>query len=170
MSGRNWRKLCELHAKYDLKDTPLIWLTRNRVEAVKCIEPTNITRLSMEIVDFIQDTGKGMILFEGIEYLISQNSYPIILRFIQLLNDKIMLGNSGMLIPLNPLILQESELYMLERDMKTLPWWSGFKLQAVLSIHLQYSLVVGRRRHNLFYKVKNGDIISERSDFFKCII
>jgi two-component system cell cycle response regulator len=111
----------ELRDVYDFQDLPIIWLTRNRIESETCVDPSNITRLSVEISKFIQDTERGAILLEGLEYLISQNNYPVILRFIHLLNDKIMLGNSCMIVPLNPLILKENELHMLERDMKSLP-------------------------------------------------
>ena len=111
----------EIRVKYQFQETPIIRLTRNRIDAETCVDPSNITRLSVEISKFIQNTPRGVILLEGLEYLISQNNYPIILRFIQLLNDKIMLGNSCMIIPLNPLILKENELHMLERDMKSLP-------------------------------------------------
>ncbi len=111
----------ELRDVYDFQELPIVWLTRNRIESEMCVDPSNITRLSVEISNFIQNTERGAILLEGLEYLISQNNYPIILRFIHLLNDKIMLGNSCMIVPLNPLILKENELHMLERDMKSLP-------------------------------------------------
>ena len=55
---------------------------------------------------------------EGLEYLISQNSYQIILHFVQLINDKIMLNNSIIIIPIDPMVLSERELHLLERDMK----------------------------------------------------
>jgi len=111
----------EIREKYGLDNIPIIWLTRNRIETEKCIDPSNVTRLSVEISTFISNIDSGSILLEGLEYLISYNDYPLILRFLQLMNDKIMLGNSCMIVPLNPQILQENELHMLEREMKSLP-------------------------------------------------
>ena len=99
---------------------PIIWLTRNNLNFEHCIDPTNLSRLSMEIINFINGSENGIILLEGLEYLISQNSYQIILHFIQLINDKIMLSNSTIIVPLDPLILNERELHLLERDMKLL--------------------------------------------------
>lgn len=107
-----------LISKYSWEKIPIIWLTNNNLEGAHCIDPTNLSRLSMEIVNFIKQTKDGIILLEGLEYLISQNSYPIILRFVQLINDKVMLSNSIILIPLDPLILNERELHLIERDMK----------------------------------------------------
>ncbi len=107
-----------LREKFGIKDVPCIWLTRNHLNNVQCIDPTNLSRLSMEIINFIKDSGNGIIILEGLEYLISQNSYQIILHFVQLINDKIMLSNCIIIIPIDPLVLSERELHLLERDMK----------------------------------------------------
>jgi two-component system cell cycle response regulator len=95
-------------------------LTNNNLDNEKCIDPTNLSRLTIEIVNFIKESKNGIILLEGLEYLISQNSYQIILRFIQLINDKIMLSRCIIITTIDPLILTERELHLLERDMKLL--------------------------------------------------
>jgi two-component system cell cycle response regulator len=107
-----------LRDKYHWEDVPIIWLTNNNLAKEQCIDPTNLSRLSIEIVNFVKETKNGIIMLEGLEYLISQNSYQIILRFIQLINDKIMLSNGIIIVPIDPLILSERELHLLERDMK----------------------------------------------------
>lgn len=107
-----------LRKRYNWENVPITWLTNNNLEKEHCIDPTNLSRLSIEIINFIKETKNGIILLEGLEYLISQNSYQIILRFIQLINDKIMLSNCIILVPIDPLILNERELHLLERDMK----------------------------------------------------
>jgi two-component system cell cycle response regulator len=109
-----------LREKYPIKDVHCIWLTRNHLNNEHCIDPTNLSRLSIEIVNFIKESNDGIVLLEGLEYLISQNSYQIILHFVQLINDKIMLSNSIIMIPIDPLVLTERELHLLERDMKLL--------------------------------------------------
>jgi two-component system cell cycle response regulator len=106
----NWKK----------KDIHIIWLTRNNLDTEHCIDPTNLSRLSIEIINFINESKNGIVLLEGLEYLISQNSYHIILHFIQLLNDKLMLSDCVVAVPLDPLVLTERELHLLERDMKLL--------------------------------------------------
>ena len=104
--------------KYNWKKVPIIWLTNNNLNNEHCIDPTNLSRVTNEIVNFINESKNGIILLEGLEYLISQNSYQIILRFIQLINDKIMLSNCIIIVPIDPLIFNERELHLLERDMK----------------------------------------------------
>ncbi len=122
---KNRKALCitrknpsKLREQYNWQNLPIIWLTRNNLETEHCIDPTNISRLSIEIINFIKNSKDGIILIEGLEYLISQNSYQIILHFIQLINDKIMLSNCTIIVPMDPLILNERELHLLERDMK----------------------------------------------------
>lgn len=107
-----------LREQFKWKNLQIIWLTRNNLDSENCIDPTNISRLSIEIVNFISKSKNGIILLEGLEYLISQNSYQIILHFMQLINDKIMLSNCTIIVPLDPLILSEREVHLLERDMK----------------------------------------------------
>jgi len=107
-----------LREKYNWKEVQIIWLTNNNLNNEYCINPTNLSRLTNEIVNFNKESKNGIILLEGLEYLISQNSYQIILRFIQLINDKIMLSNCIIIVPIDPLIFNERELHLLERDMK----------------------------------------------------
>ncbi len=106
-----------LREEYKWTDIPIIWLTNNNIEKEHCIDPTNLSRLSIKIVNFIKQNSNGIIILEGLEYLISQNSYQFILRFVQLINDKVMLSNCILLIPIDPLILSEREVHLLERDM-----------------------------------------------------
>lgn len=115
ITRENPRRIIE---KYNWEKVPIIWLTRNNLPKEHCIDPTNLSRLTIDIVNFIKESKTGIILLEGLEYLISQNSYQIILRFIQLINDKIMLSNCIILVPVDPLILNQRELHLLERDMK----------------------------------------------------
>ena len=122
-NGRKGLCICRsnpkrLREKYGLNDVHCIWLTRNHLDNEHCIDPTNLSRLSIELVNFIKESSNGIILMEGLEYLISQNSYQIILHFVQLINDKIMLNNSIIIIPIDPMVLSERELHLLERDMK----------------------------------------------------
>lgn len=95
-----------------------IWLTFNK--GPNCIEPTNITRLSIRIQDFLKENKNATILFDGLEYLTSQNDFSTILHFIQLLNDKIMISDSKLILSINPFAFKPKELAQLEREMESL--------------------------------------------------
>ena len=99
-------------------NSSLIWLTFNK--GPNCIEPTNITRLSLRIQKFLQENKNATILFDGLEYLTSQNDFSTILHFIQLVNDKIMVSDSKLILSLNPSAFKPKELALIEREMESL--------------------------------------------------
>ncbi len=102
----------------EISDKSLIWLTYNK--GPNCIEPTNITRLSLRIQEFLKDNKQSTIVFDGLEYLTSQNDFSTILHFIQLLNDKIMISDSKLIISINPTAFRPNELALIEREMESL--------------------------------------------------
>lgn len=121
--GHGVQGLCVTHQhpdkvrnKWNLETTPIIWLTRNNVEGEHCLDPLSIVTLSTIIQSFLQKTDNGIILFEGLEYLITQNSFSAILKLIQQIADKIMLSNTTLLLSIDPLTLDKKELRLLERD------------------------------------------------------
>ncbi|MFW9878706.1 MAG: DUF835 domain-containing protein [Candidatus Thorarchaeota archaeon] len=95
-----------------------IWLTFNK--GPNCIDPTNITRLSIRIQEFLKENKNATILFDGLEYLASQNDFSTILHFIQLVNDKIMLSDSKLILSINPFAFKPKELAQIEREMESL--------------------------------------------------
>jgi archaellum biogenesis ATPase FlaH len=94
----------------------LIWLTYNK--GPNCIEPTNITRLSLRIQEFLKSNKNATIVFDGLEYLTSQNDFSTILHFIQLVNDKIMISDSKLILSINPNAFRPNELAQIEREME----------------------------------------------------
>jgi PAS domain S-box-containing protein len=106
----------KIRDEYGLKKTPIVWLTTNRLEQFHCISPSGIAELSSVIVAFLERTKNGVIMLEGLEYLISQNSYKTILNLFQLLNDKIMMSDSRLLISMDPLTLDEKETHLLQKE------------------------------------------------------
>ena len=103
---------------YLLNDIPIFWLSADSPNKENIIAPTFLPQLNTLIVDFIQKNNNVVILLEGIEYLIDQNDFKAVLSLIHSLNDYIMGSNARLIIPLDPLILQERELHMLTRDFK----------------------------------------------------
>lgn len=106
--------------KYQLEKTPNIWLTRTKIPEENCISPDELAKLYKTIENFILQADDGVIFFEGLEYLVAQNGFPPVLKFIQSLNDEIMLHPSRLIVAVDPLTLDTKELHILRRDMKTI--------------------------------------------------
>jgi hypothetical protein len=109
----------EVRDAYNLKVTPIIWLTHEKTEEGH-INPTDIVELSHTIKEFIKKTADGVVLIDGLEYLITQNDYKDILKFIQSLSDSIAVSSSRLIIPIDPSSLDEQQFHLLKRDMKVL--------------------------------------------------
>ncbi|MDY6964442.1 MAG: DUF835 domain-containing protein [Halobacteriota archaeon] len=104
--------------RYKLEKTPVIWLTRNEVTEVTCIHPTDlITKLQSTLVNFIKEANDGVVLMDGLEYLISQNDFSSVLKFVQAINDDLMMSKSRLIIPLDSNALDPQRFHGLKKEM-----------------------------------------------------
>ena len=109
-----------------LEKTPHIWLTRSKTPTDNCIGPDELTKLHKTLENFLKRAEQGAIFFDGMEYLISQNGFNIVLKFIHSLNDSIMLGNSLAILVIDPMALDTKELHILRRETRSLDTiWEG---------------------------------------------
>ncbi len=104
--------------EYNIKDAPIYWLSSEVHKYKNIVAPTFLPQLNTIIIDFIQKNDNGVIILEGIEYLIEQNDFNTVLNLMHSVNDNIMGSNTRLIIPIDPLILNEREMHMLTRDMK----------------------------------------------------
>jgi hypothetical protein len=109
----------EVRDTYNLRVTPIIWLTHEKTD-LNHINPTDIVELSHTVKEFVKKTNDGLILLDGIEYLITQNDFKDILKFVQSLNDSIASSNSRLIIPVDQSTLVEQQFHLLKRDLKVL--------------------------------------------------
>jgi hypothetical protein len=104
--------------QYNLGTTPVLWLSRT--QAKKAINPTNLGVLLEEARDFIAENQKTLVLLDGLEYLIIENDFERVLKFINSLEDEIALHNSRLLVSVNPKVLDPERKALLEKTMKVL--------------------------------------------------
>lgn len=106
--------------RWGLRKTPIVWLTQNAEAGEKCITPTDMPRVHFVISDFLDKAEESVILLDGIEYVITHNSFPSALKLLQLINDRVMMHRSRLIVPVDPVAVGEKELALLERDMRPL--------------------------------------------------
>jgi len=96
----------------------LLWLTDSKTSGEEVIAPS-LERITYDIKAFI-GKNKGettpLIVFDGLEYLLSNNPFNPVIRFLRHLIDECSMSDSVMLIPLSPLAISQQELKMLERE------------------------------------------------------
>jgi hypothetical protein len=105
-------------------DHQMVWLTKTESCSTedasdKCefVSPTDLPRLNTMIKSFLTENKGGTVLLEGMEYLITQNEFKNVLKFLQVIRDQVILAKGIMLIPLDPGVLEERDLKALEREM-----------------------------------------------------
>ena len=105
-----------IRQKYGLEKTPIFWLATRAGQDV--IAPTNLGILTHTMVKFVEDTTCGVILLDGLEYLVSNNDFNKVIRVINQVNDHIAQSQCRLIIPVDPRAFDEKELALLERNME----------------------------------------------------
>ena len=102
-----------------LTDARIIWLSHTPGEDFH--NPTAIGTLAKVLQKFIEDNGgEGVILLDGLEFLIINNGFLQTLMFVEHVNEFIMQHRGILLLPVSPETLEEKELALLERNLKVL--------------------------------------------------
>ena len=102
-----------------LSDVRVIWLSHTPGEDFH--NPTAIGTLAKVLQKFIEDNnGEGVILLDGLEFLIINNGFLQTLMFVEHVNEFVMQQRAILLLPVSPDTLEEKELALLERNIKVL--------------------------------------------------
>ena len=104
--------------KYGLEKTPFIWLSKTGNP--NTISPVYLNTLMNLITDFIGKGKDTVVILEGLEYLVSQNNFDLVLKFIQALRDFLIIENSRLIIPLNRDTFTQKEMAQLEKELEIL--------------------------------------------------
>jgi two-component system cell cycle response regulator len=104
--------------KYGLESTSIYWLATRAGDGV--ISPTNLSILTQTMIKFAEGHEDGVILLDGLEYLVSNNDFNKVLRMVDQVNDHISQSGSRLILPVDPRALDRKELALLQRNMERL--------------------------------------------------
>lgn len=105
-----------IRKEWGLEKTPIIWLS-NQLGKVY-VNPSNIGILSDTIIRFVEKSGDGVILIDGIEFLIVNNDFDKVLRMVHHVTEAVMENRSRLIVSVDPRTLETRELALLERNME----------------------------------------------------
>lgn len=109
----------QVRKNFKLGDSKICWLTGVKAsEDVQSI--SGLQELSILVSNTIDENPKSVIFLDGIEYLISNNDFPIVLRLVQQIRDKVSTSESKMIIPINPNALEPRQMTLLQRECRIL--------------------------------------------------
>jgi PAS domain S-box-containing protein len=110
----------KIREQYGLEKTPIIWLNSGDVPGESVIKPDNISGLAATIHKFMADAKDGLILLDGMEYLMMRSSYETLLKFVHYLNDRVMQSNSRAIFCIDTQTIDERQLHILMSEMTDL--------------------------------------------------
>jgi hypothetical protein len=84
------------------------------------IDPAMSAELSMTIKNFLEESNNGVILLDGVEYLIVHNNFTKVLKILHDLNEAMAVHRAILIIPIDKRTFKEREYALLMRDMKML--------------------------------------------------
>jgi hypothetical protein len=118
----------EVRRKHDLPACQTLWVTN--LVGPNNISPTSIGLLLSRIIAFFERNHPAVVVLDGVEHLISQNSFDRIMQLIHQVRDMVLVSGGTIIMPLDTRILEEKQLALLERDLEVIvpsPRLSGRK-------------------------------------------
>jgi len=103
---------------FDLKDTRVLWLSHTPGKDHH--NPTSVGTLATIISSFIERYKKCVVLIDGLEYLVINNGFQQVLRFVEHINEQVMQSRSIVLVPISPSAFSEKELALIERNVQVI--------------------------------------------------
>jgi PAS domain S-box-containing protein len=103
---------------FGLEKTPLVWLNGgDAVLGETAIKPGNLSSLTATVSDFVAKAGDGVVMLDGMEYLMARNGFDSMLKFVQYLNDRIMDSDSRAFFCIDTGALDDKQRHLLLTEM-----------------------------------------------------
>jgi len=98
-----------------------IWLTKMGMvknERFQTFSPTDLSKITGRISDFVKENGKNksIVLFEGVEFLITNNSFNDVIRMLSTVKDIVQSNKGLFLVSMNLNTLKEEEKNIIKRE------------------------------------------------------
>lgn len=108
-------KLIQRQYKVDI--TEFMWLTDRDLGGEFRSVPPSLESIIYYIEEFIDKYPDGVIVLDGLEYLIGNNTFNPVIRFLRRLVDRISTTQCILLVSLAPETLDPSQVMLLEKDL-----------------------------------------------------
>jgi hypothetical protein len=104
----------DVRAKLFLQTTPIMWLST--VAGKDNMDPAKLSVLTDFLVSSMEKSQNGIVLVDGIEYLLTSNDFSRVLRAMDRWTETAMTNSIRLIITLDPNAFDEKELAMLEKN------------------------------------------------------
>jgi hypothetical protein len=97
-------------------NVPYLWLSK--INAENAIDPLRLPAIMNYLISNSDEN--TVVLIDGLEYLVVENGFNSVLKFLTALKDNLLLKGATMIVLLNPETLNESQLALLKREFQEL--------------------------------------------------
>jgi hypothetical protein len=104
----------EVRTKHYIQTTPIIWLSH--VSGKDSMDPAKLSLLTDFIVNFMEKSQNGVILVDGIEYLVTSNDFSRVLKAIDRWTETAMTTANKLILSVDPRAFDQKDLALLERN------------------------------------------------------
>ncbi|HUU07491.1 MAG TPA: DUF835 domain-containing protein [Thermoplasmata archaeon] len=104
----------DIRTRYYLQTTPMIWLST--VAGKDNMDPAKLSVITDILVNFMERSNNGILLVDGVEYLMTSNDFPKVLRAVDRWTESAMTSSSRIIMSIDPRAFDEKELALLEKN------------------------------------------------------
>lgn len=109
----------KLNGAFKKKNIQTVWVTDIKTE-IEHIKPQHLEQICYTIESFVTKNSKSIVLFTGIEYLISFTSFNQVMHVIQNLRDITSVNNSILIFSVGVGTFSKQEQSLLEQELEVL--------------------------------------------------
>lgn len=102
-----------VRSRYFIQTTPILWLST--VAGKDNMDPAKISLLTDYLVSFMEKSQNGVVLVDGIEYLVTSNDFPKVIKTIDRWTETAMTSACRLVITVDPRAFSGRELALLEK-------------------------------------------------------
>jgi hypothetical protein len=106
-----------LRQRLEETDASILWLTDKESKEEATIPPS-LERIMVTVEEFMEDSPKAVILLDDVQYLISNNAFEGLARFVRTLVDEVSERDAIFILSIDPEGLQPQERSVIEREME----------------------------------------------------
>ncbi|GEM_PF-2933865 len=107
----------KVREKFNLTDVEIQWLTDHDSSEHDVLDPTRLEfDLTRSIANFANDFERGVLLLDGLEYLIVENGFENVSKFLKKSTDTCSVNSTTYLVHLDPSSLSEAELSIISKE------------------------------------------------------
>jgi len=103
-----------IRVDYLIQTTPIIWVSS--IPGKDNLDPSKLSLLTDIIVNFIEKSQNGVVLVEGIEYLVTANDFLRVLRAVDRWSEVVMSNSSRLILSMDPRAFDSKELTLMEKN------------------------------------------------------